>query len=184
MSNRCAEGERSNAAVTRWQRRRTLRAAHLYSDLAGIPLPHALATLGRLNYFEHAHILALLEDEANPLHNAPRTSGDRPAIAAVFAVIDNPAPTGEGETARILAHVVHLALAAKRRRDTGDVSKLGTRDTGEPPRVKPALILLRGSQEPNAPTRAHQGATRHLPGVASLGLCTLAGTFPRRAVAA
>ncbi len=175
MSNRrTAEGERSNVAVAHWQYRRAIKAARLFSNLAGVPIPQALAMLGRLNYFEHAHILALLEDEANPQRSAPRTSGDSPAMAAVFAAIDNPAPADEGaESARLSVprdpkHALALAKAC----DTDKTAYPdGNTDTGAPPRAKLALILLRGSQEPNAPTCAHQGATRHRTGVASLKAC-------------
>lgn len=47
----------------------------------------------------------------------------------------------------------------------------GDAESGGPPRAKPALVLLRGSQEPNAPSAARNGATRHLTGVASLKAC-------------
>lgn len=44
-------------------------------------------------------------------------------------------------------------------------------DTGDPPEPRPPFVLLRGSIEPNAPTRTREGVTTDLFGVASLKAC-------------
>jgi hypothetical protein len=137
------------------------------------PKAAALSTNGAPGHHKGTSSADLGTSSGCTCHTDAARHTDAGVLAYVFRLIAQPLDTQPPALLDRLGHLTRkIAQDWDQQERLALLLGVGCYSTrGDPPRAKHALILLRGSQEPNAPSAARQGATRPLTGVASLKAC-------------
>ncbi|MFA7265820.1 MAG: hypothetical protein WC054_05875 [Candidatus Nanopelagicales bacterium] len=145
--------------------RRAPELARVYRAASQLDLGGSGTVLHFLLSAHRSEIEEFVSEAESGLLAVDSDDTERLALITDFVLAEPESPSADVGAVRDVRTAAAIAALA------GPIEYISNAATGDPPEPKPPFVLLRGSIEPNAPTRASQGVTTDLFGVASLKAC-------------